>query len=100
MKKIFMFAAVAAVMCMTACGGSKDEKAEEAAKTAQDYAKEIVELQKQSGEAMTAGDNDKVAEIEKQGKALGQEIDEKCKNDEQFKKDFQEAFAKEMQAQF
>lgn len=85
MKKFFTLAAIAAVVAsvsLTSCS-----------KSAEDYVKEGMELDKQLVEAQKAGDEAKVKEITEKIDALKKEIDEKCK-DENFKKEFDEAVKK------
>lgn len=86
MKKFFSLAAIAAVvasMTLTACGPSSPE----------DYVNKQKELTQEYLEAVKAGDEAKVKELQEEAEALQKEIDEKCK-DEQFKKEYDELAAK------
>ena len=83
MKKIFTLAAIAAVACsfaLTSC-----------TKTPEDYAKELVSLNKELAEAKKSGDKEKVKEITEELDQLSKEINAK-ENDKEFMDAFHKAW--------
>lgn len=93
MKKIFSFAAIAAValsFSLSSC-----------AKSAEDYVKEMAKLENEYNEAVESNDDAKAAEIKEKQEALDKEVKEKCQKDPEFQKELKaaaaQAAAEEMQ---
>lgn len=102
MKKILLFATVAAVLSMTACSRCdrfNNHETEETEKSAQDYVEEFSYLQEKYQEAVNAGDEAKAKELTEKAENLAREVEEKCDNDPQFKKEFEKAVEEYMEAQ-
>lgn len=83
MKKILLFAAVAACLTLTSCG-----------KSAADYVKESEKLHSEYTELISEGKTEEAAKVEEKIEKLTQEVKERCQKDPEFAKELlKEAFS-------